>query len=215
MPEHIDHGYSLIYYNKAIQGFSIDYKYIVNINYVMDPEHMCDLMDKIKKLDTVVERKFEQKVSYSYFQNLNKNINAAELSKDLDKINIPVRSGKKYQDIRKPELIIDEAEIPTAPNPVQSNTVASAMPPETKDISNNKNETPKEEKKQHQPQQKQKQNNPKQQKNKTDQQPNPPTNKKDPATENTDLPEKAEPVQENKNKTQPILTVDDADIDML
>ena len=110
VPEHIDHGYSLIYYNKLIQGFSIDYKYMVNVNYINDEERLCDLMDKIKKLDEVVERKFESKMSYSYFQQLDKKMSASELAAEIDKIVIPVRSGKRNQDIRKPELIVEEAE---------------------------------------------------------------------------------------------------------
>ena len=114
VPEHIDHGYSLIYYNKLIQGFSIDYKYMVNINYVNDEERMCDLMDKIKKLDEVVERKFESKMSYSYFQQLDKKMSAKELAAAIDEIVIPVRSGKRSQDIRKPELIVEEVENDTA-----------------------------------------------------------------------------------------------------
>lgn len=110
VPEHIDHGYSLIYYNKLIQGFSIDYKYMVNVNYINDEERLADLMDKIKKLDEVVERKFESKMSYSYFQQLDKKMSSTELAAEIDKIVIPVRSGKRSQDIRKPELIVEEAE---------------------------------------------------------------------------------------------------------
>ena len=110
VPEHIDHGYSLIYYNKLIQGFSIDYKYMVNVNYINDEERLSDLMDKIKKLDEVVERKFESKMSYSYFQQLDKKMSSTELAAEIDKIVIPVRSGKRSQDIRKPELIVEEVE---------------------------------------------------------------------------------------------------------
>jgi hypothetical protein len=109
VPEHIDHGYSLIYYNKLIQGFSIDYKYMVNINYINDEEHLSDILDKIKSLDAIVEKKFENKVSYKYFQELNKRMSSSELQVEIDKITIPVRSGKKHQDIRKPEFVIDEA----------------------------------------------------------------------------------------------------------
>jgi hypothetical protein len=110
VPEHIDHGYSLIYYNKLIQGFSIDYKYMVNINYISDETHLKDLMDKIKALDAIVDKKFEGKMSYKYFSELNKRMNAIDLSAEIDKIVIPVRSGKRSQDIRKPEFIIDEVE---------------------------------------------------------------------------------------------------------
>lgn len=110
VPEHIDHGYSLIYYNKLIQGFSIDYKYMVNINYINDENHLKDLMDKIKALDAVVDKKFETKISYKYFSELNKRMNTIDLKAEIDKIVIPVRSGKRSQDIRKPEFIIDEVE---------------------------------------------------------------------------------------------------------
>lgn len=108
VPEHIDHGYSLIYYNKLIQGFSIDYKYMVNINYINDEEHLTDLMDKIKDLDAIVEKKFESKMSYKYFQELDKKLNSVNLASEIDKIIIPVRSGKRSQDIRKPEFIVEE-----------------------------------------------------------------------------------------------------------
>ena len=86
VPEHIDHGYSLIYYNKLIQGFSIDYKYMVNINYISDETHLKDLMDKIKALDAIVDKKFEGKMSYKYFSELNKRMNAIDLSAEIDKI---------------------------------------------------------------------------------------------------------------------------------
>lgn len=110
VPEHIDHGYSLIYYNKMIQGFSIDYKYMVNINYINDEEHLADIMEKIKDLDAIVEKKFESKMSYKYFQELDRKMKGVDLASEIDKIVIPVRSGKRSQDIRKPELIIDEVE---------------------------------------------------------------------------------------------------------
>ena len=109
VPEHIDHGYSLIYYNKLIQGFSIDYKYMVNINYINDEEHLSDVLDKIKALDAIVEEKFKTKVSYTYFQELGKKMSGAELQMEIDKIVIPVRSGRKSQDIRRPEFVVEEA----------------------------------------------------------------------------------------------------------
>lgn len=109
VPEHIDHGYSLIYYNKLIQGFSIDYKYMVNINYINDEEHLSDVLDKIKVLDAEVEEKFKTKVSYSYFQELGKKMSGAELQMEIEKIVIPVRSGKRSQDIRRPEFVIEDA----------------------------------------------------------------------------------------------------------
>ena len=116
VPEHIDHGYSLIYYNKMIQGFSIDYKYMVNINYINDEEHLADIMEKIKDLDAIVEKKFESKMSYKYFQELDKKMRGVDLASEIDKIVIPVRSGKRSQDIRKPELVIEDVEASTSTN---------------------------------------------------------------------------------------------------
>ena len=123
VPEHIDHGYSLIYYNKLIQGFSIDYKYMVNINYINDEEHLSDVLDKIKVLDAEVEEKFKTKVSYSYFQELGKKMSGAELQMEIDKIVIPVRSGKKSQDIRRPEFVIEDVTEPKVEIPVKIETV--------------------------------------------------------------------------------------------
>lgn len=108
VPEHLDHGYSLIYYNKSIQGFSIDYKYMVNINYIMDEERMMDVMDRIKDLDAIVEKQFEQKMSYSYFKNAMSDLTSKELQAEIEGIVVPIRTGKRSKDIRKPELIVDE-----------------------------------------------------------------------------------------------------------
>ena len=120
VPEHIDHGYSLIYYNKLIQGFSIDYKYMVSINYINDPARLQDVVDKIKELDAVVEKQFETKMSYSYFRQLSRKMPITELAAEIEKIVVPVRSGKRSQDIRRPELIVDEVAPTTNPASVSN-----------------------------------------------------------------------------------------------
>ena len=110
VPDHIDHGYSLIYYNKAIQGFSIDYKYMVNINYIMDQDRLIDIMNKIKDVDQIVEAQFKQKMSASYFKDAYTDWDPVELQAEIQKItNIPTRGSRKLQDVRKPQLIVDEA----------------------------------------------------------------------------------------------------------
>lgn len=108
VPEHIDHGYYLVYYNKSIQGFSIDYKYMVNINYIMDEERLVDVMDQIKDLDAIVEKQFQQKMSFANFRNVYKDLMSKELQAEIENIVIPIRTGKRSKDIRKPELIVEE-----------------------------------------------------------------------------------------------------------
>jgi hypothetical protein len=67
VPEDIDHGYSLVYYNKATRGFSIDYKYYINVNLAANEEKMKMLINKIRELDKVVDRKFRNKLGHQYF----------------------------------------------------------------------------------------------------------------------------------------------------
>ena len=109
VPEHIDHGYYLVYYNKSIQGFSIDYKYMVNINYIMDEERLMDVMDRIKDLDGIVEKQFQQKMSFANFKNVYNDLMSKELQAEIENVVIPIRTGKRSKDIRKPELIVEEA----------------------------------------------------------------------------------------------------------
>lgn len=109
IPEHIDHSYSKIYYNNNIKSFSIDYHYIVNINYIQNTERLNALMVKIKELDAVVEKLFEEKVDYCYIRDEYNNTAMKELQAKVEEIFIPIRTGKRSQDIRKPELIVEEA----------------------------------------------------------------------------------------------------------
>lgn len=108
VPEHIDHGYYLVYYNKSIQGFSIDYKYMVNINYIMDEERLMDVMDQIKELDAIVEKQFQQKMSFANFRNVYNDLMSKELQAEIENVIIPIRTGKRSKDIRKPELVVEE-----------------------------------------------------------------------------------------------------------
>lgn len=79
MPEDIDHGYSLVYYNKKTQSFSIDYKFYVNVEVVANEEKMRELVDKIKDLDKIVDKKFHTKLGNSYFNEPKNNASALKL----------------------------------------------------------------------------------------------------------------------------------------
>lgn len=67
MPEDIDHGYSLVYYNKKTQSFSIDYKFYINVDVASDEKRMKELINKIRELDKVIDKKFHTKLGNSYF----------------------------------------------------------------------------------------------------------------------------------------------------
>lgn len=117
VPEHVDHGYSLVYYNKLIQGFSIDYKYYVNINYLLDENNLVNILDKIKELDKIVEKKFQNKLNYAYYSK------AAKPVKNIEKTNFispdsqvkitPViltepELNKNNKNIKNPNIIVNE-----------------------------------------------------------------------------------------------------------
>lgn len=100
VPEDIDHGYSLVYYNKVTQGFSIDYKYYINVSLATNEEKMKLLVGKIKELDKVVDKKFHNKLGNNYFINI-KNDKALEI-KNNEK---PV--GKQLN-IETPQKIVEQ-----------------------------------------------------------------------------------------------------------
>lgn len=148
IPEHIDHGYSLVYYNKLIQGFSIDYKYYVNINYLSDENNMINILDKIKELDKVVEKKFQNKLNYAYYSKLSKTT-----SKITDKNNFispesnikiaPVlltepEIKKDNKNIKAPILIIDEEKAKTNIN-TENSASMEEKPKKNKPEKNKKN----------------------------------------------------------------------------
>lgn len=118
VPEHVDHGYSLVYYNKLIQGFSIDYKYYVNINYLMDENNLINILDKIKELDKIVEKKFQNKLNYAYYSKVAKPIKNIEKNNFISpdsQIKItpiiltePESSKKDNKNIKNPNTIVNE-----------------------------------------------------------------------------------------------------------
>ena len=123
VPEHIDHGYSLVYYNKDIQGFSIDYKYSLNVNYISDEIKMKELLLKIKDLDRACEKKFQNKLNFAYFSTTgsSKKIKNSvkpveEIKKDSENIEtIKIeKSENKVLEVSEPK--IDSKKIETEKN---------------------------------------------------------------------------------------------------
>ena len=81
---------------------------MVNINYIMDEERLVDVMDQIKNLDAIVEKQFQQKMSFANFRNVYKDLMSKELQAEIENVVIPIRTGNRSKDIRKPELIVEE-----------------------------------------------------------------------------------------------------------
>ena len=108
IPDHVDHQFSKVYYNNALQGFSLDYKYMVNLNYLRDPARLADVVIKIKNADLIVEKGFKQKMSSLSLSALMESMNSPELQADLEKIEIPTRTGRRFNDIRVPYIETEE-----------------------------------------------------------------------------------------------------------
>ena len=72
--QYITQGYSLVYFNRAITGFSVDYKYHVNVDYVANEGNMHNIIKKIKEIDKIVERKFNKKMSINLYDHIKENM---------------------------------------------------------------------------------------------------------------------------------------------
>lgn len=79
LPEDIDHGYSLVYYNKKTQSFSIDYKYYVNVDIMADEMRMKEIINKIRDIDKIIDRKFHNKLGNNYFEEPKNNTNSLRI----------------------------------------------------------------------------------------------------------------------------------------
>ena len=79
LPEDIDHGYSLVYYNKKTQSFSIDYKYYVNVDIMADETRMKEIINKIRDIDKIIDRKFHNKLGNNYFEEPKNNTNSLRI----------------------------------------------------------------------------------------------------------------------------------------
>lgn len=65
--ENIVQGYSLVYYNPDITGFSIDYKYHVNVDFLEDETNVPNIVKKIIEMDRSVERKYRRKIGLEFY----------------------------------------------------------------------------------------------------------------------------------------------------
>lgn len=104
IPEHIDHQFSKVYYNNALQGFSLDYKYMVNLNYLKDPARLADVVIKIKNTDLIVEKGFKQKMSSLSLSALMETMASTELQAEVEKVEIKERTGRRHMDLRIPYI---------------------------------------------------------------------------------------------------------------
>lgn len=80
--QYITQGYSLVYFNRAITGFSVDYKYHLNVDYVANEGNMHNIVKKIKEIDKIVERKFNKKMSINLYDHIKEKY-ANSTNKDL------------------------------------------------------------------------------------------------------------------------------------
>lgn len=101
-------GCSKVYYNSDCNGFSIDYKYRINVDSIKD-ENVEDKIKKIRDTDKVVERKFLTKTSIKFYslKPLEPKIsNSIKIGPDKDSIinqNVP-NNKLKDTEITKEEL---------------------------------------------------------------------------------------------------------------
>lgn len=69
-------GFSRVYYNPDVNGFSVDYKYHISVDFITK-ENIDGKIKKIKDTDKVVERKFLKKSGISFY-NVKTNNNTNE-----------------------------------------------------------------------------------------------------------------------------------------
>lgn len=101
-------GCSKVYYNSDCNGFSIDYKYRINVDSINE-ENVEDKIKKIRDTDKVVERKFLTKTSIKFYtlKPLESKVsNSIKIEPDKDSIinqNVP-KNKLKDTEITKEEL---------------------------------------------------------------------------------------------------------------
>lgn len=92
-------GFSKVYYNNDYNGFSIDYKYHLNVDNI-DKENIEAKLKKIRDTDKVVERKFLKKTSMQFYNV--KQVEPINNSLDVDK-NVPTNKTKEVE-IKESEI---------------------------------------------------------------------------------------------------------------
>lgn len=106
--QYITHGFSLVYFNRAITGFSVDYKYHLNVDFIANEENMKMVLKKIKEVDRIVEKKYNKKMSINLYEHLHDKVypekpDGQEILSDY----IP-QNKKKEQLVEKEPVIIEE-----------------------------------------------------------------------------------------------------------
>ncbi len=70
-------GFSKVYYNQSIDGFSVDYRYHINVNSITE-ENVDSIVKKIREADKIVERKFNVKTGLKFY-----NLQPVEMKKEF------------------------------------------------------------------------------------------------------------------------------------
>ncbi len=90
-------GFSKVYYNQSVDGFSVDYRYHINVNTISE-ESITGIISKVHNIDKVVEKKFNIKTGIKFY-----NLQSIELKKDFIPSQPPRNKGK--------EEIVDSKEL--------------------------------------------------------------------------------------------------------
>ena len=86
--QYITQGYSLVYFNANVTGFSIDYKYHLNVDFIANDGNMRSIIKRIREIDKVVERKFNKKMGLNFYEQSKEKTNDF-IDKTTDSYNEP------------------------------------------------------------------------------------------------------------------------------
>ena len=93
-------GFSRVYYNKDVNGFSVDYKYHLQVDFI-NKENIDAKIKKIKDADKVVERKFLKKSGISFY-------NVKEVKKTNDSLDVSKISNNKFTEVKVESSEVDK-----------------------------------------------------------------------------------------------------------
>ena len=65
--DNIIQSHSMVYYNPDITGFSIDYKYHINVDMAEDPNSRIVLAKRIAEIDKGIENKYKNKIGIKFY----------------------------------------------------------------------------------------------------------------------------------------------------
>ena len=114
-------GFSRVYYNPDVNGFSIDYKYHLPVDFI-NKENIDAKVKKVRDVDRVVERKFAKKIGLNLY-------NVNEKQQKQSDLNV----SKKAPNNKFTEQTINEEELNKIKNEVkQESKVIEEVKVETK-----------------------------------------------------------------------------------